>query len=774
MADLKTHRLRQRLPGQHPDGESGEGAAAAGTGQTGPRDDRAAPGGPGGWRASWRAIGRAITPAALWRGHRLFIIVVVVSLLPRILAALSFRPALLTADSFLYMQNAVNGKLGTIRPSGYSFFLSIFQGLPHTLLVVTTIQHLMGVAIAVIVYALLRHWGLPGWGATLAALPTLFDVREIALESYILPDTLFCLVIIIAVAMLMTRRTPLTWQCVVAGLMLAYASVLRGNGIPLVVVVAAFLLVRKVGWKAFVAASVAFVVPLLGYVLAFHSEYGKFNVTSSDGLFLWSRTTSFANCAIIKPPADLRPLCPSAEKSIHVPPAQSWSISHLLNAPTPSDYLWASDVWWRHDAKPGINSYNSKLGERFAIDAIKAQPLGYLRVVGRDVLLTFVGTDRPQGSAYMTFTPQPRIAHLPSYYQRDIKAYAGTTANTHAVYPEAFFLFLYQQPVIFPGLVFLAIVLAGLVGVLKRWRRWGGIQGLPWALAAVSILSPALLTQSLYRYVIVAIPLACLAAALNFAQIPGRRAKPVPAAAGFADTGPSPAPPSFGPPPFGPPPVDPPTGGVPPVGAPSLAPPSPAIPASPASPAASRPPTTRGPFTPFTPRSDEPQQHREPLPPHEPAQRNESTQPLDLAQHHESAHPHETSWPHETHQEHGSPQPDESSQPHEPVWPWESLEPRQPVWPEESAERHEPRSQELAQPQEPAQHHGTAWPQEPAQHQEQAQHHGSLQPHKSVWEAESVWPDPSQAPASPATDTPSPAAPATPTGDVPPAADDDG
>jgi hypothetical protein len=543
VADLKTHRLRRRLPGQHSDGQSGEGGGAAGAGPAGPPDDGA---GPGGWRASRRAIGRALTPAALWRGHRLFIVVVAVSLLPRILAALSFRPALLTADSFLYMQNAVNGKLGSIRPSGYSFFLSIFRGLPHTLLVVTTVQHLMGVAVAVIVYGLLRHWGLPGWGATLAALPTLFDVREIALESYILPDTLFCLVIVIATAMLMTRRTPRTWQCVVAGLMLAYASVLRGNGIPLVVVVAAFLLVRKVGWKAFVAAGVAFVVPLLGYVVAFHSEYGKFNVTSSDGIFLWSRTTSFANCAIIKPPAALRPLCPAAEKSVHVPPAQSWSISHLLSAPTPSDYLWAPDVWWRHDAQPGINPRNSKLGERFAIDAIEAQPLGYLRVVGRDVLLTFVGTDRPQGGAYMTFTPQPRIAHLPSYYQGDIKAYAATTANTHAVYPEAFFLFLYQQPVIFPGLVFLLVVLAGLVGVLKRWRRWGGIQGLPWALAAVSILSPALLTQSLYRYAIVAIPLACLAAALSFAQIPGRRARPIPAA-GAAD-------PALGPPPPAPPP----------------------------------------------------------------------------------------------------------------------------------------------------------------------------------------------------------------------------
>jgi hypothetical protein len=529
VADLKTNVPGRR--GQLPGRDAGRGAP----------DGTDEPAGPRGLRGAGRRIAAEVAPATLWRRHRLFAILVLLSLVPRILAALSFRPALLTADSFGYMQNAVNGKLGNIRPSGYSFFLSIFQGLPHALLVVTTLQHLMGIAVAIIVYALLRYWGLPGWGAALAAVPTLFDVREVALESYILPDTVFCLVIVVVVALLLTKRTPRIWQCVAAGLLLAYASVLRGNGIPLVVIVAAFLLIRRVGWKAFTAGSIAFVIPLLGYVLAFHSQYGKFNLTASDGIFLWSRTTSFANCAVIKPPADLLPLCPDREKSVKVPPAHSWSISQLLNAPTPADYLWASDVWWRNDTHPGIDPYNNKLGEQFAKDAIEAQPGAYLRTVGSNVLLTFAGTDRPQGGAYMTFTAQPRIAKLPSYYQRDIKAYAGTTSNTHAVYPYAFFLFLYQQPVIFPGLLFLLVVLAGLVGVARNWRRWGGIQGLPWALAAVSILSPALLTQSLYRYTIVAIPLACLAAGLSFSRLTGRpwraTASPEPLAGSAAAAG---------------------------------------------------------------------------------------------------------------------------------------------------------------------------------------------------------------------------------------------
>jgi hypothetical protein len=477
-------------------------------------------------RRAWARALEAARPAALWRGlwhglwhrHRLMTILVAVSVVPRVLAVLAFRPALLTADSFLYMSGAVTGTLGTIRPSGYSLFLAAVRVLPGAALPAVTIaQHLMGIAVAVIVYALLRGRGLPGWGAALAAVPALFDVREIALESYVLPDTLFALVVVVAVALLLTRRAPAAWQCAAAGLLLAYACVLRGNGLPLAVVAGVYLLTRRPGWRALAAGAAAFAVPVLGYVIAFHAAYGSYSLTTSDGLFLWSRTTSFADCAVIAPPARLAPLCPSRARGIPVPPGGSWSVSRLLAAPTPSEYLWSGSAWWRRDAYPGINSYNNRLGRQFAEDAIEAQPLGYLRVVSRDVLLTFAATDRPQGASSMTFTTAPRIAALPSYYRADELAYAGTAANTHAVPPWSFFLLLYQQPVVFPGIVFALVLLAGLAGAARDWRRLGGPAALPWALAAASVLTPALLTQSLYRYVIVAIPLSCLAAGLAFA-----------------------------------------------------------------------------------------------------------------------------------------------------------------------------------------------------------------------------------------------------------------
>jgi hypothetical protein len=520
--DLKLHGDSDKR--EQPDaGRSRGGRVLAGPGRGSPQRALA--------RA--RAAAALVAPGALWRHHRLFTILALLSLLPRILATRAFRPALLTADSFLYMNEAAHFTLGTIRPSGYSFFLRAVEPF-HSLLLVTTVQHLMGVAVAAIVYGLLRYHGLPGWGAVLAAAPTLFDTRQIALESYILPDTLYCLVIMLAVALLLTKRTPRPWQCVAAGLLLAYASVLRGNGLPIVFVALAFMLIRRVGWRGVTAAAVAAAIPLIGYAAAFDAAYGQFNITASDGLFLWSRTTSFADCAIIKPPPQLRPLCPARDTSVLVPPAQPWSVSQLLAEPTPADYLWAPGAWWKHDAHPGINSYNDRLGMQFALDAIRAQPLGYLRVAARDVALAFLATDRPQAQSTMTFTAKPHIAVLPAKYVSDLSGYARTTQNTHLVQPYAYFLFLYQQPVYFPGVIFLLVMIAGLAGVIRNRRQRGGLAALPWAIAAASILLPALLTQSLYRYTIVAIPLACVAAGLAFV-----RRDPAPAPAGAQSAAPA-------------------------------------------------------------------------------------------------------------------------------------------------------------------------------------------------------------------------------------------
>lgn len=53
--------------------------------------------------ASTRGALASLRPAALWRNHRLFTVAACLSLIPRIIAALGFSPALFIQDSFSYM-----------------------------------------------------------------------------------------------------------------------------------------------------------------------------------------------------------------------------------------------------------------------------------------------------------------------------------------------------------------------------------------------------------------------------------------------------------------------------------------------------------------------------------------------------------------------------------------------------------------------------------------------------------------------------------------------
>jgi len=478
-----------------------------------------------------RAAAVGLTPAALWRSHRLFTVAVCVSVIPRIIAALGFKPALLIQDSFSYMQEGTHFNLGQLRPAGYPMLLRVLEPF-HSLLLVTTLQHLMGIGLGAIIYGVLRTRRLPAWGATLAAAPTLFDSRQIWLESSILPDTLFTLVLMIAIAILIVRPKPTIWQAVIVGVLIAWASVIRGNGAPVFVVVLVFLLIQRVGWKVFTACLAAFAVPLFGYTLWFFVDFGQFNITNSTGMFLWSRTMSFANCAIIKPPADLVPLCPQNQPGHPTSPAPAWSVSALLTERSPAAYLWDAGAWWRHDAHPGVNAYNNKLAMQFAERAIVAQPLDYLKTVGEGVFLTFFATDRSESYLSDHFTVAPHVTTLAPYMKSFEHRYAHTTSNTHVVQPWAFFMFLYQEPVWFPGVLFFAVMVAGLVMLIRRWRGWGRYAGLAWAVAVVNLVVPIAAHELDYRYALSAVPFACLALGLVCIRKP----------ASGADTAPLPVP----------------------------------------------------------------------------------------------------------------------------------------------------------------------------------------------------------------------------------------
>ncbi|GAB3908595.1 hypothetical protein GCM10027612_83140 [Microbispora bryophytorum subsp. camponoti] len=103
-------------------------------------------------------------PLALLRRHRVFAVTLGVAFVLRIVTMLGFGPAMWFNDSYDYVSVALRPRPHPIRPDGYSFWLLLLKPFHSFSLVVLT-QHLMGLAAAFLIYALLtRRFGMPGWG----------------------------------------------------------------------------------------------------------------------------------------------------------------------------------------------------------------------------------------------------------------------------------------------------------------------------------------------------------------------------------------------------------------------------------------------------------------------------------------------------------------------------------------------------------------------------------------------------------------------------------
>lgn len=446
-----------------------------------------------------------------------FLAVLAVGTTLRVLAMLGYRPALWFPDTYTYVVTVFRPRPDLVRPAGYSMFLKLLEPL-HSFGVVAAAQHLLGLATGVLVYLAARRVArrAPRWVATLAAAPVLLDAYQIELEHLLVSDTLFTFLVVAAVALCTTRRTG---AVAAIGLLLAAATLTRTVGQPLIVVLAAWFALRgRLGSSGSLSRRLrpagvllaAALVPILAYGAWFYATYQRVGLVGANGVFMYARTMSFADCAEMNPPADLRVLCDPR------PPERR---------PPSQEYIWAADS--PLVLRPGITftKENDDLAARFATLAITTQPLDYAASVLREAGRTFTW-DRPvypdaeiYGYYQFPVTEPGPPGRYPAQVGADYaKLYEQGAIGTEIVEPFAGWLRAYQNMVRLPGPVLLGILLVPPVAAFARRREAarlaaGPVWLVPWSVAVVLLITPAAAAEFDYRYVLPAVPLACLAAA---------------------------------------------------------------------------------------------------------------------------------------------------------------------------------------------------------------------------------------------------------------------
>ena len=115
----------------------------------------------------------------------------------RVLAVVSYRPALFYIDTIRYLYNS-----GGNDPVGYRLPLKIILAVGG-FNAVAIVQHLLGLAMAVALYLLLVRAGTARWLAAIAAAPVLLDAYQIQMEQMILPDVWLEALIVAGIAVLL-------------------------------------------------------------------------------------------------------------------------------------------------------------------------------------------------------------------------------------------------------------------------------------------------------------------------------------------------------------------------------------------------------------------------------------------------------------------------------------------------------------------------------------------------------------------------------------------
>lgn len=457
--------------------------------------------------------------------HWLMVLLVLGGVALRVIVELAYRPALLYIDSFRYLENLGVFYPGGINPIGYEVLLLgplLFLG---DLGFVALVQHLLGLALAVAIYALLLRLGCRRWIAALAAAPVLLDAYQLQIEHLIMSDLLFQILLLVVVTVLTWWGTPGPRLAAVAGVVLAVSVLVRLVGLTLVVPAVVFVLLAaglrpRDGWKRRLLAGGAlaggFVVVLFGYAMYHMAWTGVPALGGSTGSVVYGRTAVVAECAKLDLTPQEQRVCPD----IPVSERKLNGIDHYIH------YFHAEE---NVEALPEGFNY-SAVQHSFAMKVLVNQPFDVIGGVLQDFLKGFAPT-RTQSpgdvplARWQFQTEYPMHGEQPWYITEWLELYDD---GTYAVDEDlAGFLRAYQLNGGYTsGTVLGAALLVAAAAVLGvgRARRTGlrAVCLLPAGLATTVLLTAAAMEFS-WRYQLPGLVLLPVAGALGITAITGRR-----------------------------------------------------------------------------------------------------------------------------------------------------------------------------------------------------------------------------------------------------------
>ncbi|MGH2698871.1 MAG: phospholipid carrier-dependent glycosyltransferase [Actinomycetota bacterium] len=426
----------------------------------------------------------------------------------RIVAMVAYQPILmLQRDTYAYLSLALEMDVSGWRPSLYPLLLKPFAELGN-LQLLALVQHLSGLAVAVMFYLLLRRLGVSAFLAALGVVPVLLDGYLINIEHYLLTEAFFNLFVAGALMLLVYPQRPSLAGLGASGLIIGMSLLLRFVGAVIILPALLYVLLRRLGAAAALALMVGFGIPLVIYGLFYSSQTGgSFGVTDRNGLVVYGRVHEFADCDEVELPEELRGYCPDG-------PIDSESRG-----------VHASDLPIQEVGRDPHG--NAKL-LRFSRLMIQAKPGAYLGAVASDFVRFFEAKDpaaqEPEGKRWRFVRTLEEAEPHPQ-----VRANGGAPPPTSGIATEfkiakgpASFLRSYQNVAYLYGPLLAALLLVGLVGGLSaRYRppeRWSpGLEGLLFTLVSLCLLAgPTMVAVYHFRYVLTALPLAGVAGAIGF------------------------------------------------------------------------------------------------------------------------------------------------------------------------------------------------------------------------------------------------------------------